>query len=93
MLKLKVRIQKFIIFFYIFFQYYSLLIFIISALVMILVSYFSEAPSYAQLRGLTFGTLSAEDRALNKASYNKMDVAGSVTVMILIILAYLYFTG
>jgi solute:Na+ symporter, SSS family len=77
----------------IFFQYYSLLILLVSAAVMIGVSYSSEPPAYAQIQGLTFGTLSSEDRAVNKASYTKKDVVASVMVLVLIVAAYVYFSG
>ncbi len=77
----------------IFFQYYSLLIFIVSGIVMVAVSYATEAPSLTKIRSLTFGTLTAEDRAANKASYNSKDIFWSVLVLVLIIAAYLYFRG
>jgi SSS family solute:Na+ symporter len=77
----------------IFFQYYSILILLVSAVVMIGVSYSSEPPPYSQIQGLTFGTLSQEDRAANKASYTKMDIIASALVLVLIIAAYVYFSG
>jgi len=77
----------------IFFQYYSLLIFLVCSVVMIGVSYATAPPSYAQIQGLTYGTLSANDRAENKASYTRSDIIWSGVVLILIILAYVYFSG
>lgn len=77
----------------IFFQYYSLLIFIVSALTMVGVSYATAPPSYAAISGLTFGTLTAEDRAANKASYTTSDIVWSALVLVLILAAYLYFNG
>ena len=77
----------------IFFQYYSILILIVSAVVMIVVSRLTEAPSYERISGLTFGTLTEDQRANTKASYTKSDVVWSVLVIVLIIGAYLYFTG
>jgi len=77
----------------IFFQYYSLLIFLVSAAVMLIVSYSSEAPDYAKISGLTFGTVTAEHKAETKSSYSRGDVIVSVLVVVLIIIAYLYFTG
>ncbi len=77
----------------IFFQYYSLLIFITCAVVMIAVSYRTQAPALDQIQGLTFGTLSQADRDSNKASYTRIDVLASVAVLVLIICAYLYFSG
>lgn len=77
----------------IFFQYYSILILIVSAVVMIVVSRLTEAPAYEKISGLTFGTLTDEQRASTKASYTTSDVVWSVLVVVLIIAAYLFFTG
>ncbi|QXD15416.1 sodium:solute symporter [Rhodocaloribacter litoris] len=77
----------------IFFQYYSLGIFLICVLVMVAVSYLTAPPDYAQIAGLTYGTLSAEDRASSRASWSWVDVAASALVLAMILAAYLYFTG
>ncbi len=60
---------------------------------MIAVSYVSEAPSYEKIRGLTYGTVTHEDRAKSRASWNVFDVITSVAVLVAIGIAYLYFTG
>ena len=78
---------------HIFFQYYSLIIFLISLLVMIVVSYLTEAPSYEKISGLTYGTITAEHRKETRASWQTRDLIGSAIVLALIIAAYLYFTG
>jgi len=77
----------------IFFQYYSLLIFLVSAIVMVVVSKRTPAPDYAKIAGLAYGTVSEEDKAFVKASYTKGDVYWSVLVCVLIIAAYVYFSG
>ncbi len=77
----------------IFFQYYSLLIFIVCVIVMIVVSYMSEAPSYEKIRGLTYGTTMADDREKSRASWSYGDVILSVLLMVIIVAIYLYFTG
>ncbi len=77
----------------IFFQYYSLIIFFVSAITMIAVSYATEAPSYEKIKGLTFGTVTAENIEDTKASYTMKDVLMSILVVVLIIAAYLYFNG
>jgi SSS family solute:Na+ symporter len=77
----------------IFFQYYSLLITIVCILVFIIVSYATRQPDYAKIKGLTFSTLSAEDRAENRASWNWKDVFLSVLLIALIIVIYTYFSG
>jgi SSS family solute:Na+ symporter len=77
----------------IFFQYYSLLIFIVCIIVMIAVSYATEEPDYEKISGLTFSTMTREDKDESRSSWDWKDVAGSVVVMILIVAAYLYFQG
>ena len=78
---------------HIFFQYYSLFIFIVSALVMVVVSYLTEAPAYEKIIGLTYGTVTEEHRRESRASWQARDVIASAVVLALIIAAYLYFTG
>jgi len=77
----------------IFFQYYSILILVVCALVMIAVSYATEKPDYEKIRGLTYGTESDEDRAKSRASWSAIDVIFSCVVLAIIIAAYLYFRG
>ena len=77
----------------IFFQYYSLLIFVICAIVMVAVSYMTQAPAYEKISGLTFSTMTDQDREQSRASWNYKDVMHSLIVIGLIIAAYLYFTG
>jgi solute:Na+ symporter, SSS family len=77
----------------IFFQYYSLVIFIVSVLVMVIVSYLTAPPSYEKISGLTYGTVTEEQRRETRASWQARDVVGSAIVLALILAAYLYFTG
>ncbi|MFZ5516627.1 MAG: sodium:solute symporter [Candidatus Zhuqueibacterota bacterium] len=77
----------------IFFQYYSLLIFLVSVAVMIAVSYMTEKPAYEKISGLTYATTSTEDYKISRSSWNARDVISSGIVLALILAAYLYFTG
>lgn len=77
----------------IFFQYYSLLIFLVSAAVMVAVSYMTEAPSLEKISGLTYGTVTEELKRESRASWDARDVVSSVSVLVLILAAYLYFVG
>jgi SSS family solute:Na+ symporter len=77
----------------IFFQYYSLVIFLISAAVMVVVSFLTEKPAYEKIAGLTYGTVTAENRSESRASWTTADVVASGIVLALILAAYLYFTG
>ena len=76
-----------------YFQYYSLLIFLVCIGVMILVSYMTNEPSYEKINGLTYGTLTDEDRRQSRLSWNKWDVIASCGVLAAILAAYLYFRG
>lgn len=75
------------------FQYFSILITIVSAIVMVVVSFATREPDYTQIKGLTFSTATAEDKAVTRASWGWKEVAGSVFVLAFIIGAYIYFTG
>jgi SSS family solute:Na+ symporter len=77
----------------VFFQYYSLFIFIVCVVVMLVVSYLTEAPSYEKISGLTFGTTTAEDREKSRSSWSKVDVVFSVVLLIIIVAIYMYFVG
>jgi SSS family solute:Na+ symporter len=78
---------------HIFFQYYSMLILVVSAMVMIVVSYMTKPPDYEKISGLTYGTRTAQDRQVTRASWNKADVITSGIVLALILAAYVYFSG
>jgi SSS family solute:Na+ symporter len=77
----------------IFFQYYSLLITLVCILVFLVVSYTSKAPDYAKISGLTFSTLTEEDRRETRSTWSVKDVVLSILLVVIIIAFYLYFTG
>src|SRR5579864_6126177 len=77
----------------IYFQYFSVLITIVSAIVMVVVSHLTAEPDDQQIRSLTFETITPEDRAQTRASWSWREVAGSALVLVCILGAYLYFRG
>jgi len=77
----------------IYFQYYSLFIFVVSAVTMVVVSYLTPAPVEERLTGLTYATVTAEQRQRSRASWSRGDVIASGVVLLLILAAYLYFRG
>lgn len=77
----------------IYFQYYSLLIFFVSTAVLIGVSYATSPPPEAQIVDLTYATISEEHRRESRRSWNRWDVLSSALVMLLIVAAYVYFSG
>ncbi|MHB8862152.1 MAG: sodium:solute symporter [Pirellulaceae bacterium] len=76
-----------------FFQYYSILILIICMVTMIVVSYMTKAPDYKAISGLTYGTVTDQQRSETRSSWGAMDVIASLVVIAAILAAYLYFTG
>jgi SSS family solute:Na+ symporter len=77
----------------IYFQYFSILIFLVCVAVMIAVSYATAPPDLERIRGLTFATMTAEHRAQSRASWGSGDVIASAIVLLLILMVYLYFRG
>ena len=77
----------------IYFQYYSLFIFVVSAVTMVVVSYLTPAPDAERLVGLTYATVTPEQRRESRASWSRGDVIASAIVLLLILAAYLYFRG
>jgi SSS family solute:Na+ symporter len=77
----------------IYFQYFSVLITIVSAVVMVVVSYMTAEPDYQKIKSLTYGTITAEDRERTRMSWDRRDVMASAAVLACILGAYLYFTG
>jgi solute:Na+ symporter, SSS family len=77
----------------IYFQYYGLLIFLVSVAVLIVVSYATPPPADHQLKGLTYATVTSEQRRESRRSWNHWDLLNSAVVLVLIAAAYLYFNG
>jgi len=77
----------------IFFQYYSLVIFLVCIVVMVGVSYLTAPPAYDKISGLTYATLTDDDRRTSRGSWDWRDVAASAVVLLIILAAYLYFNG
>jgi SSS family solute:Na+ symporter len=77
----------------IYFQYWSLFITIVSAIVMLAVAYATPAPDYAKIQSLTFGTATAADKKNTRASWSTTEVVASGVVLACILGGYLYFRG
>jgi SSS family solute:Na+ symporter len=77
----------------IYFQYFSVLITIVSALVMIGVSLATAVPEPAQIRSLTLATATAEDKRKTRESWDWHEVSASAFILCCILAAYLYFRG
>jgi len=64
----------------------------VSAVVMIGVSYATEAPDPRRIEGLTYGTVTDEQRGETSDSWDRSDVSATILVLLGILLAYLYFS-
>jgi SSS family solute:Na+ symporter len=76
-----------------YFQYWGLLIFLVSVAAMVVVSLATAPPPERQLAGLTYATVSREQRAASRGSWDWREVAASAVVLVLIAITYAYFTG
>jgi SSS family solute:Na+ symporter len=77
----------------VYFQYYSLFIFVVCVVVMIGVSYMTEPPAEERIVGLTYQTVTADHRRQSRQSWTWREVAASGVILFLILMAYLYFRG
>jgi SSS family solute:Na+ symporter len=77
----------------VYFQYYSLLIFLVSVSVLIVVSHATRPPSGPQLTGLTYETVTPAQRRASRQSWTRFDVVSSAIVLLLITAAYVYSNG
>jgi SSS family solute:Na+ symporter len=60
---------------------------------MFVASMMTAPPSAEKIAGLTYGAVSAEDLRRTRESWTSLDVISSVIVCLLILAAYIYFTG
>jgi solute:Na+ symporter, SSS family len=77
----------------IYFQYWGLLIFLVSVAAMVAVSLATAPPPERQLAGLTFATVSREQQATSRRSWDWREVAASGLVLVLIAITYVHFAG
>ncbi len=75
------------------FAHMAIFMFIFSVTLCVSVTLATDPPNYALIKGLSFGTLSAEDRAATKGSYSTIDVVLSVLLVVIVIAILSYFTG
>ncbi len=75
------------------FSHMAILMFVFSILLCIGVTLSTEEPNYNDIIGLSFGTLTEEQKHENKNSYELSDIFLSIILVILIIGVLSYFTG
>ena len=77
----------------IYFQYFSVLITIVSAIVMVVVSHATAEPDYDRMKGLVYGTATGEQSRQTSVSWSWREVVASAVVLSCIVGAYVYFRG
>ena len=60
-------------------------------LVAIVVSLFTKAPEPQKIQGLVFGTSTAEQRAVTRASWNGWDIFHTCVILAITVAFYWYF--
>jgi len=70
---------------------YEVILFFVVIVLMIIISYFTPKADPAAIRGLYVGSVSAEQKAVIKASYNNWDLFFSGLIIVVIISFYVYF--
>lgn len=71
--------------------HYEIALFVIIIALMIVVSFFTKAKDAGAIQGLYFGSATAEQRAITRASWNKWDLINSAIIIGFIIAFYIYF--
>ncbi len=72
--------------------YFSGLLFLVSVLVIVGVSLRTAPPPEEKIRGLTFGSVAAQDRADSRRTWDWRDVVLTTIVLGLVLAIYLYFS-
>jgi SSS family solute:Na+ symporter len=67
--------------------------FLFSVLVCLVVSLLTPAPDYEAIKGLTYGSLTEEQKAANRSSYNMWDIGLSLLVIAIVVYVMTSFTG
>ncbi|MBA2498135.1 MAG: sodium/solute symporter [Chitinophagaceae bacterium] len=75
------------------FSHYAIFNFLACVVVCIVVSLLTPKPSEEQIKGLTLGTLSPEQRKANRESYSLIDVIISLLLVAVVISILVYFRG
>lgn len=74
------------------FLHFCIFLFLACIVVLIGVSLLTPAPTYDKIKGLTYATTVAADKARSRASWNTRDVVLSVIVIVILALVLLYFS-
>jgi SSS family solute:Na+ symporter len=71
--------------------HYEIVIFFITIILMIVISAVTPKPDPVAIRGLYFGSATAEEKAITRASWNNWDLFFSGLIIVVIIAFYIYY--
>ncbi len=71
--------------------HYSVLLCVLIIILIIIVSLLTKKPDLEKIKGLTYGSVVPEQKAENRASWNKWDVIHTVIIASIVIAFYVYF--
>jgi SSS family solute:Na+ symporter len=71
--------------------HYEIALFALVIVMMIIISFFTKPMDPLKIQGLYFGSATAEQRAITRASWTKWDVINSAIIITIIIAFYIYF--
>jgi SSS family solute:Na+ symporter len=74
------------------FLHFCIFLFLVCIAVLIGVSLLTPAPAFEKIKGLTYATTVAADKARSRASWNARDVILSVIIIVILALVLLYFS-
>jgi len=75
------------------FTYVAIFLTVVCSLLIVVVSLVTPRPKPEQVAGLTYATSTEEQRKETRESWNKLDVALTVGLVVIIIAVYIYFSG
>ncbi len=75
------------------FSHMAIFLFLFSVALCTIVTLLTEPPDYTRIRGLAFGTLSADDKAEVRSSITPLDIFFSIVLISLVIGVLTFFTG
>jgi SSS family solute:Na+ symporter len=74
------------------FSYMAIWMFLFSVILCISVSLLTSEPDYQKIQGLSYGTLSAQDRLNADNSYSTIDIVLSIVLVLIVIGILLFFS-
>jgi len=71
--------------------HYEIALFLIVIVLLVIISSFTKPVDATKIEGLYFGSATAEQKAVSRASWNKWDVINTVIILSVVIAFYIYF--